>query len=416
MNDKLKIAFVNKFFFLKGGSEKVMFDEAHLLEQNGHQVEYFSMHHPNNPESYEYSKYFVDYVELSNAGKEYSIFDKIKIAKNLIYNKQAEINFERFINDFKPDIIHCHNISSQISPSVLRVAKKYNIPAVMTMHDYQLVCPNYTFMYAGQEVCQDYKCMGAKYFNCLLNKCSKGSYSASLISTVQMYFNYYTKSYTGYLDKLISPSEFLKNIMVESGISNDKVKFIPNFVSINEFNPEYSNEGYFLYAGRLSFEKGVKTLLKAFKQLPDTGLKIVGTGPLEEELFKFKEENEITNVSFEGYQSGENLKELFKNCIGLIIPSEWHENAPMTIIEAFASGKPVIGTKLGGIPEMVEQDKTGFLFEPKNDLELAEKVKELSLNPDKVVEMGKQARKKAESIYNSAYHYENLMEIYNLIK
>lgn len=413
MTKKAKTALVNKFFFLKGGSEKVMFDEAKLLEHNGHEIAFFSMHHPNNSKEYKYSKYFVDYVELANTGKEYSLPEKFKTVKNIIYNKQAEINFEKFINDFKPDIIHCHNITSQISPSVLRTAKKHSVPTVMTMHDCQLVCPNYILMKSGKTVCVENKCLKGNYINCFLNKCTKNSYSASLISTVQMYFNRITGSYTDYTDKFISPSNFLRNKVIESGIYKDKIAVVPNFVNIEEYTPEYSNSGYFLYAGRLSFEKGVETLLNAFKTLPDIHLKIIGTGPLEEEFIKYKEEHQLNNVCFEGYQCGEALKENFKNCIALIIPSECYENAPMTIIEAFAFGKPVIGSDIGGIPEMIENESTGFLFEPGNVPELIKKIKGLHSNLEKATTMGKSARKKAEEIYNSDFHYKKLREIYD---
>jgi len=413
MRQKLKIAFVNKFFFLKGGSEKVMFDEANILEHNGHETAFFSMHHPQNPGNYKYSEYFVDYIELSNIGKEYSLLEKLKIIKNIIYNKQAAVNFEKFINDFKPDIIHCHNISSQISPSILRVAKKYNVPAVITMHDCQFVCPNYLLMKSGVKICEGNNCARGSYIHCFLNKCVKNSYSASLISALQMYFNRFTGSYTEYTDKFISPSNFLRNKVMETGLAKEKTVFIPNFVNIDEYTPEHSNYGYFLYAGRLSFEKGVNTLLNSFKKLPEARLKIAGTGPLEKELVKFTEQNNMNNVEFLGYQTGEALKESFKNCKALIIPSECYENAPMTVVEAFAYGKPVIGSNLGGIPEMVEHNKTGMLFEPKNTSELTNMISELNSTPEKVALLGRQARKKAEKLYNSSFHYEKLMELYN---
>lgn len=409
---KLKIAIVNKFFYLKGGSEKVMFDEAALLEDNGHKTAYFSMNHPKNPDDYKYSKYFIDYIELSNLGKEYSLLEKLNIVKNLIYNNRAAASFEQFIADFKPDIIHCHNISSQISPSILFVAQKYGIPTVMTIHDCQLVCPGYLLMLSGNKICNK-KCLKGNYWNCVLNKCVKNSYSASLVSTLQMYFNKYTGSYTNYVNKFIFPSQFLMNLSVESGISEAKAIHIPNFTDSENVVPNNTNQGYFLYVGRLSVEKGLFTLLKAFRHLPGINLKIVGTGPIESELVKIKDNENLNNIEFLGYKTGEELKTIFKNCIALILPSECYENAPMTIIEAFAHGKPAIGSNIGGIPEMIEPKVTGLLFEAGNVLELAQEIAELNSNPDKVALMGLNSRKKAETVYSSKFHYEKLTELYN---
>ena len=411
-NNKLKIAIVNKFFYLKGGAEAVAFEEAKLLEKRGYEIAFFSMHHPLNPKDYKYDKYFVDYAEFSNVGKEYTLWQKLKLAKRFIYNKQAEINFEEFLNDFMPDIIHFHGIAHQLTPAILYVAKKHNIPVVQTLHDCQLICPNYTLLRKGTIVCNDLKCSNGNYWHCIVHKCVKNSLSASILSTVEMYFNYRNNKYIDLVDKFISPSKFLKNNLIKSGILKDKIVHIPNSINFSEFEPEYSSKGYFLYVGRLSFEKGLYTLLQAFKQVPEARLIIAGTGPLEAELHEFKEKNNINNVEFVGHKAREELKRLLKSSLALILPSEWYENCPMSIIEAFASGKPVIGSNLGGIPEMISSDYNGYQFNYGDVEDLKAKIRNLTNNPALAVKLGKNAEEFVNKYYSMENHMNQLIELY----
>lgn len=409
----MKIAIVNKFFFIKGGQESLMFEEAELLQNHGHQVAYFSMHHPKNISDYKYSSFFVDHVELSNLGKEYNFLDKLKIARNFIYNHKAAANFERFLKTFQPDIIHCHGIAHQLSPSILFVAKKHNIPVVQTLHDYQLICPNYTFMLSGKNVCIEHKCINSNYYNCFKYKCIKNSITASALGTLEAYFNHYTKAYTGNINKFIAPSHFLRNLVLQSGLPDEQIDYIPNFINYPELSDNWSNDHFFLYAGRLSFEKGLKTLLKAFKDLPDISLKVVGTGPLENELLQYVKDHHIQNIEFTGFVDRQTLLSYLRSCEAMILPSEWYENAPMSILECFAMEKPVIGAKIGGIPEMVTPAQTGFLFTPGNVEELQTAVRQFSNNSEFCYQYGKTARLEAMKRFNKEIHIEKLLQLYN---
>jgi len=409
---KLKIALVNKFFFLKGGADRVMFDEADVLEKNGHEVVFFSMKHPNNIRNYELEEHFVDYVELSQLGKEYGWFKKLKISLDIIYNRKNRENFEKFLLETKPDIIHCHNITSQISPSILHTAKKLNIPVVLTLHDYSLICPCYTLLKSGKEVCREIKCSKGNYLNCFINKCTKNSFKASFIHAMQGYFNYFTGVYKKNIIKFISPSIFLKNIFLQDGFKKEHIEIVPNFVDIEKYTPSFQDKGFFLFAGRLSYEKGLFTLLKAFESLPKSCLKILGTGPIGSELRDYAIKKGLNNVEFLGYKSGEELKEYYKNCKAVIIPSEWYENAPITILEAFAFAKPVIGSKIGGITEMIEHLTNGCLFEAGNHQELSDYIQKLNSDSSLAMELGKNARQKAENQYDAQFHYKKLMAVY----
>ncbi len=408
----MKIAIINKFFYLKGGQETVALEEMQMLEKAGHAVAFFSMKHPNNPQNYAWEKYFADYVEFSDCGREYNFGQKIKIAKNFIYNSKAAKNFEEFIKEFKPDIIHCHGIAHQITYSVLPVAKKHNIPVIQTLHDCQTVCPNYTLLLGGKEICPQ-KCTKYNYIPCITNKCVKNSFSASVLAAVEMYFNRNILNYTQYIHKFITPSRFLADTVIKSGIADNKLNIISNCLAdIEKTQPNYSNKGYFLFAGRLSFEKGILTAVKAFKDLPEHKLLIAGTGPLEEELKKYIQENNMRNVEFLGFVGRGKLPEYIRESIGVIISSVCYENQPMSAIEAFAHGKPVIGTAIGGIPELVINDYTGYTFSIGNLKELQESITKMATDSEKLKILGQNAYNFAQERFTSDKHINSLLKLY----
>ena len=392
-----------------------MFEEADFLKENNNEIAFFSMHHPKNNPDYKYSQYFIDYVELSNLGKEYSFFKKLFIAKDFIYNHKAAKLFARFLDDFKPDIIHCHGIAHQISPSILKVAKVNNIPVVQTLHDYQLICPNYTFMLTAEKVCNDHKCIKGQYYNCFIYKCSKKSYIASFISMNEAYFNNLTGIYKNNIDKFIAPSHFLRNLMLDSGVDKEKIIHIPNFVKEYKGSTELKNDRFFLYVGRLSFEKGLKTLINTFKNLPDIPLKIIGTGPIESELMEIKENNNLNNIEFLGFIDRNKIEEYIRSCEALILPSEWYENAPISIIEAFSMEKPVVASKIGGLPEMIKDNFNGYLFQAGNTDSLKDIILKFNDNKHLSFELGKNARTYYDKEFNKEKHMNALLSLYKSI-
>ena len=373
-----------------------------MLETRGHEVVPFSRHYKKNFHS-EYSKYFASSIEYEDV----SIRKKISISLKLIYSTETKNTFFKLLNDIRPDIVHAHNIYGRLTTSINDVAKEKKVPVVMTLHDYKLICPSYLMLLDGK-VCE--KCEGKNFYYCALKKCHKGALIPSLVYTFESYFNSLLKKYE-WASYFICPSVFLLRKHMEAGIPAEKLIHIPNFIKIENFEPNYTAENYILYAGRLSKEKGVLTLLKAVRGL-DVPVRIVGDGPMRTEYETYVKENKINSVSFEGYKSGEDLGKLFRNASFVVFPSEWYENAPMTVLEAFAYGKPVIGSNIGGIPEMVVEKETGLLFKPGDYQELKEKIDYLLANPSIVSQMGKKARKKVEEEYNAELHYQRLMEVY----
>jgi len=400
----MKILQINKFLYPKGGDAIVCLETGKLLESRGHKVSYWGMAHEKNLDfiDREYLLPFVDYEGKSG------ILLHLKQAGGILYNFQAKALLEKKILKEEPDVIHLHNFAHQISPSILHTIKKYKIPMVMTMHDYKLVCASYRLL-SKRRVCK--LCKGSRYYHCLFEKCVKDSAPKSLLNTIEMYLHHAFLHLYDLIDIYISPSHFLKSKLEEMGFKKEIVH-LPNFISVEEYLPSYdAPHGPLIYVGRLSQEKGIRTLIDALKGLT-IQLKIAGDGPIRGELEYYIQSSGMHNVTFLGYLNHDELKREVARSTCVVIPSEWYENNPLSIIEAFALGKPVIGSRMGGIPELVSDKVTGVTFEPGNTADIHSKIEYISANPDKVVEMGKAARQFVEQEFNKEKHYARLIEIY----
>jgi glycosyltransferase involved in cell wall biosynthesis len=400
----MNILQINKFFYLRGGAEASFFETSKILQERGHRVSFFSMDHPDNMNS-PYSRYFVSAVDLENPK---TMREKLKGAGRIIYSWESRNKLGELLEQGLPDLVHLHNIHHHISPSILHTLKKYDLPVVLTLHDYKPVCPVYTLLCRGQ-VCE--RCRKKRFYFCLLKKCCKDSLSKSALIMTEMYFHHHILKIYGSVDAFISPSRFMKHKLKELGFRG-KIHHLPNPIGPEEFLPSYTWEKEFIvYFGRLSKEKGIFTLLRAMKDLP-VQCKIFGEGPEKKELIKIAEDENISNVAFPGFISKEELKNALRKAMFAVVPSEWYENYPYSIIESFALGKPVIASKIGGIPELVEEAKTGLTFEPGNVEELKSKIMYFLNNPEQIVNFGKNARYFVERNLNPENYYQNLMTIY----
>lgn len=353
----MKILLIDVYNYNKGGAETVCFNTGKMLEEHGHKVIYFTLKWAENKPS-PYSKYFPESKETRRGP-----FKQIKNIVNYFYHFEASKKIEQLILDEKPDIAHIHLIWGQITPSIFPVLKKYNIPILFTVHDYRIVCPAYTFRNGKGQICEE--CQGQYFYKCFINICCKGSKLMSVIMAAEQYFRNKFFNPAQFIDGFIYVSNFAKNIQEKY---MPAVMNIPNIIlynfstSIVHEEKNTPQDKYFLFFGRLSYEKGLKTLLAAFKDMPMCKLKIVGIGPKEEELKQYVKNTYMQNVDFLGYKQGKELTELVSNAYFVIVPSEWYENNPMTIIESYSVGTPVIGAQIGGVPEIVIEGKTGFLF------------------------------------------------------
>lgn len=398
----MKILQINKYFYRKGGAETVFFNTIKLLEEKGHTVIPFSLQNKKNISS-PYSPFFVEYPELSES----NLSTKIKNVFKFIYNKEAAENLERLIIKERPDIAHIHLMFNSLSVSILPVLKKHRIPIVMSVHDYRLVCPAYTFIDGKGNFCE--KCAGGKFYNCITNKCSGNNLSNSMMLSLDSYFRHFFFSPINYIRKFIFVSNFSreKHIQINNNFKKKSTRLYNFTPSPKETNSVKGD--YMFFFGRISNEKGIKTLLEAFKQLPKIQLKIAGTGPLFEELKMWS----LPNVEFLGFRSGDDLKKQIMNSSFVIVPSECYENNPMSIIEAYTLGKPVIGSNIGGIPELIEEKKTGMLFTVKS----VENLKEILAEADKITDkqykdMSASAIEFAKNNFSEDNHYEKLISIY----
>ena len=402
----MKVLLINKFLYPKGGAEISTLTTGNLLSKKGHEVFYWGMDHPENPD-YPYKEHFVPYIDFN---KHMNILQKFRVMLKMWYSLESKRKIEKLIKIINPDIVHLNNIHHHLSPSILDSLTKRNIPVVMTLRDYKIVCPYYYLMRPDGVICE--KCKGGKYYFCFLGKCTKGSFSRSLINTIEMYIHHKILHIFDKVDLFISPSLFLKNKLREMGFTKG-ITCLPNFVDLANYSPQYRwKERSVVYFGRLSREKGLATLLEAVKGLNIT-LKIIGDGPIKQQLEQKVSSERINNVVFMGYKSGEELKKEIKNSIVTILPSECYETFGRTVVESFALGKPVIGARIGAIPELIKDNETGLTFEPGNFEDLKNKIKYLTENADLIIKMGEKARNFAEKNFNAQSHYEELIKIYN---
>ena len=370
----MKILLVNKFHYRKGGAETYYLTVGSELERMGHEVAYFSMKHPNNLPC-KWDKYFVTQREYNN------VKNPIKAVRDglaLIYSPEAKRNFQALCEEFHPDVVHLNNVHRQITLSILDAPylKDRHIPVFYTAHDYVTICPGYLMLDGEGHVCD--ACLeDGKYRHCIENCCVKGSRAKSALAALEASFNRVHRS-NDRIDKVIAPSRFMRSKLIEGGWSEDKVIALQNFAddAILERASKTGQDAtdrkslYLLFFGRLSAEKGVDTLLKAFdlvaSRLPQTmRLIIVGDGPDASEFKELASSlKSAPRIEFAGYQTGEALQTYVERAALAIASSRWRENMPYSIVEAFAAGTPVVGTRIGGIPELVSDGKTGFLCEP----------------------------------------------------
>ena len=273
----MKILMINKYYFIKGGSERYFFELTKILENNGHQVIPFAMQHPNNFKS-EYSEFFVDNIEFNLNSRYEKIKNGVKIANRIIYSVEAKNKVDQLINRVKPDLAHLHMIDHQISPSILHAIKKYDIPVLQTVHQSKLICPNYRmYNWHKKQICE--KCLGGHFYHPVIEKCHKDSRIAGLLIAVEAYIHKWIKIYEKNIDIYHVPSRFMGRKFIQAGIDEKKVKHLYYTININDYPPYYEFEDYFVYYGRLEGAKGLMTLLKAMRQIKRSKLLMIGTGP-----------------------------------------------------------------------------------------------------------------------------------------
>ena len=410
MSKALKILMIDKYFFIKGGAERYYFELKDILEKHGHTVIPFSVKNPQNVRS-PYSPFFVDAIEFNHLSPGQKIAQSYKIASRVLFSRHAQKKLENLIEKTKPDVAHIHMIDHQISPSILFTLKKFRIPVIQTVHQYKLICPNYRLynMRTGQ-ICE--KCLDGHFYHPILEKCHKDSSLSGVLLFAEATLHRKLHSYERHVDIFHVPSFFMGEKLRQGGYPPAKIRHLFYTISLDAYPSDRPYENYIVYYGRLSEEKGILTLLKAMKLLPNVRLKVVGEGPQQEELEKFVAAKKILNVEFVGKKSGDALKDIVASSKFVVIPSEWYDNSPLVIYEAFSMARPVVGARIGGIPELVEDGVNGFLFKPKDEKELAKKMGILWEKENLVKKFGQKALQKAWQEFEPEKHYEKMMAMY----
>jgi len=317
-----------------------------------------------------------------------------------------------YLKEIQPDLVLINNFLFHLTPSVFNACKKFNIPVIMYIHDPRLFCPGGMLAYSDK-YCYKELCIKGNPIYCIKNRCKISSLKASIIAALNFIFvrnqNLFNKCHS-----IICLSEALKNLVIKAGAPAEKIKIINHFIEDEKLltEPDYKNENYFLYVGRLDREKGVHFLIEAMKNISsDIQLHIVGEGYEKENLIL--QSLGTDNIKFLGHLSGQALQEEYKNCIATVLPCNWFESFGLTNIESFVYGKPVIASNIAAIPEIIDDGLNGILVPPTDIKALSTAIEKLYYNPELVIELGKNARKKAEEKYTFQIYYEKIIEVFN---
>lgn len=394
---------VNNYHYRRGGAEVVSLDQTRLFSERGWDVVPFAMHHPDNEPS-PWSRFWVDEIEL---GSDYTIGQKLVRSSRVVYSRQAKQRLGALLDEVHPDIAHLHNVYHHISPAVLPVLADRGIPTVLTTHDLKLACPAYK-MLTHDGICE--RCKGGRLSNAVRHRCIKGSVVLSSVVYAESRLHRLLDTFR-HVDRFISPSRFYIDTFVSWGHDRSRFVHVPNFVEAGAFTPDPAPGDHVVYFGRLSEEKGLATLVRA-AAASGVRVELIGTGPEEDALRALVDEL-AAPVSFAGYRSGADLHDRVRAARAVVLPSEWYENGPMSALEAFALGKPLVGARIGGITEMVVEGETGWGFDSGSVADLAAVLTEVADTPDAaVVDMGHRCRRWVETDFSAEAHVERLYDVY----
>jgi glycosyltransferase involved in cell wall biosynthesis len=395
---------INNYFYPRGGAEVLFLEHNRLFEGVGWQVVPFAMRHPNNLPT-PWADYFPDEIEF---GRDYGFATKLVHAERVIYSLQARRRMRDLLARVRPRIAHAHNIYHHLSPSILPTLRERGIPVVMTVHDLKLACPAYTMM-AGNKPCE--RCRGGRIHNVVVNRCIKGSLALSSLIMVETLVHRVLRLYDANVSKFVVPSRFVLDKLVQWGWARDRFIHVPNFVNVEQFQADRPVGRRFVYCGRLQANKGVETLVRA-AALARQPVTLIGGGP-EESRLRALAADLNADAEFLGHLSKEPLIGVVQSARAIVVPSEVNENAPLALLEGYAAGRPVIGARIAGIPELVREDETGVLFPSGRVEALAAALERFAtLSDARLAEMGGAGRRWVEQDFTATRYRSRLLELY----
>jgi glycosyltransferase involved in cell wall biosynthesis len=384
----MKILFVHNRYRFEGGEERAVSNLQTLLEKEGHEVQVFSR----------------SSQEWQNHTWPQRAFDAVET----VYSRRTADEFEQQVRRFQPDLAHVHNVFPVLSPSIYLRAHKLRLPVVQTVHNYRFMCANGLFLTPQNEICE--RCKGGHFLNAVRLGCYGGSILRTVPMALSLALHRSRKTFQNTINTYIAPSHFVKTKLQEAGFPEKRICVIPNFTAPPKISQALPDKALFLYIGRLSREKGLRTLLNAFRENPEKLLKIIGEGDLYTELKEQIETLKLTHIELLGKLSHADVHSWLTKASAVIIPSECYENMPFVMLEAWSYGLPVIASRLGGMAEAIQEDRNGFLFKAGDPDSLRQTVLLLSLDKSRSMRAGILELFLRE--YSPEVHYRKLMEVY----
>jgi glycosyltransferase involved in cell wall biosynthesis len=403
----MRVLHVNKFLHRRGGAEGYLLDVARLQRAAGDTVEYFGMDHPENEPGLSYVRHFPARMELEPAP---AGLRKASAAGRMVWSPSARRGLDRVLADFRPDVVHLHNIYHQLSPSILAAARDAGVPCVLTLHDYKLACPSYRMLDHGKP-CD--ACVTGGVWQAARRSCKDGSRSASALLSLESWLHRRMGAYEP-VGVFLAPSEFLAAVMRRAGVFPDRLRVLPLFLDPAAITTRRAPAGRsVVYAGRLSAEKGVDVLIRAVAELPpEVPVEIAGDGPDRAALTALAERVVPGRVRFHGRLGTAALHDLIRTAATVAVPSRWYENQPLSVLEAFGCGVPVVATDLGGLPELVEDGVDGYTVPADDPSALAAALCKLTADPVLSWQLGRAGRAKAEVRFGPGAHLTGLRSAY----
>ncbi len=406
----MNILLANWTWYPSGGDWTYIDSICKLYESNGHLIVPFSVHNEKNFPTH-YEKYFLKRIDYKSFYNNITLKNGISTAINSIYSIEAKQKLKILLKENRVDIAQLNSITNYHTPSIIPVLKKEKIPIVWRILDYRLICPN-TTLFVNGNVCT--ACLKHKYYMCILKKCKKNSLLASALLSIENYVYYLLPLYKD-IDMFLFQSEFTRDMFVKFGYNINKTHIIENPFDSSPIQPNYVGNNYILYFGRIEKEKGIYTLLKAMKHLPEIKLIVIGNGTELENCLKYVGENSILNVQFIGPKWNNELDPFIRDCNFVVVPSEWHEPSPYVVLQSFSHGKPVIAANMGGLTDLVQNNKNGLLFQAGDEVNLSRSIKCLYQNRNLIIKLGMNARNILETKHSPKRYYDDTISLFTYL-
>jgi glycosyltransferase involved in cell wall biosynthesis len=403
----MRILYCNKYDYPFSGTEAYLFDLIHKMDERGQETALFSMDHGRAP-AFAGRSYRIPYVDFKDPNA--SFLKKVKMAAHAIYSPSARRAMRKCLSDFSPDLAHIRSIYHHLSPSILWELKRQGIPVLYHLNDFKILCPTYNFVADGR-ICKEH-CKNGAFYNVVTRGCYEGRRSSAVVLAAEAYLHKWLRTYERCVDVFLAPSEFVRSKLIGAGFPAHRIEVLPHYQALPGDDQLATDEGYLLYFGRLSPEKGAYELLRAMVRLPHIPLVIAGDGPERPRLESAARELNLKHVLFAGMVHGEKLQKLIAGCSFSIFPSHAYETLGKSILESYAWGRPVIASDLGSRRELVEHGVTGLLYADGDREQLARSIGFLFDRPDLIQKMGAAARSRVKANHDPGQHMEKLLELY----